>query len=71
MIRKLRLNILDNSVRLAETLLTIYLQPRDAKITNCCRKLGYRYVTRKNVPFFDLTTRLGLGSNNGTFVRVT
>ena len=33
----------------------------------------YRYVTRTNVPFFDLTTRLGLGSKNGirTFVRVT
>ena len=27
--------------------------------------------TRTNVPFFDLTKRLKLGSKNGTFVRVT
>ena len=31
----------------------------------------YRYVTRTNVPFFDLNARLGLGSKNETFVRVT
>ena len=31
----------------------------------------YRYVTRTNVAFFDLNTRLGLGSKNETFVRVT
>ena len=31
----------------------------------------YRYVTHTNVPFFDLNTRLGLGSKNETFVRVT
>ena len=31
----------------------------------------YRYVTRTNVPFFDLNTRLKLGSKNETFVRVT
>ena len=33
----------------------------------------YRYVTRTNVPFLDLNTRLGLdqGTKNETFQRVT
>ena len=53
---------------------TTFLKPgsqlRIGSVTGCNFWL-YRYVTRTNVPFFDLTTKLGLGSKNGTFMRVT